>query len=514
MPNVNRISVPVQTDNAIYRAYRHFPYEPEYAIAELIDNATQSFLNNKKALGKKVTIRINYDPKASTIVISDDAMGMDSKDLANAVCLARAPKKSDGRSEFGIGMKSACSWLGNHWTIETKKHGVKKACVFEFDVEVFAQKEDNQLVILERPAPNAQDHGTTITVTEMFRRFQTRTISQLKDMLGLMYYRDFESGTLDLYWNNDKITYKELELLEEVIELSGPGKKGAKPKTKSVKWKKNISFSVQGKKVDGWVGLLAKGKAGVAGFNCFRRGRLIKAKARYAMGTIGASSLVNQRLVGELTMDEFEVIHLKNDFIMEPDLEEEFEKNLEAAIAEYKQKASEYRASKKADMEKLAKLSASVIEETVTDPKFASELELSETKKTEVEQKIDPKKWEALKNQSIHSKVFTIPIKGGVKAAVYWEWEKSSPHDPYVKFQGWPDGKGLDIFLNMKHPHVVLLSEQNELDVIMQYTRYAAIDCIVDWWIKKSPALAKTFESFRQVKDNILRTAESDLSLG
>ena len=51
-------------------------------------------------------------------------MGMDLEDLQRAVQLAAPPPDTSGRGEFGMGMKTSCCWLGDHWKIITKKLGV------------------------------------------------------------------------------------------------------------------------------------------------------------------------------------------------------------------------------------------------------------------------------------------------------------------------------------------------------------------------------------------------------
>ena len=43
-------TVPLQANNRIWLTYRHFPYKSWTAVAELIDNSTQNYFDNRKAL--------------------------------------------------------------------------------------------------------------------------------------------------------------------------------------------------------------------------------------------------------------------------------------------------------------------------------------------------------------------------------------------------------------------------------------------------------------------------------
>jgi len=110
--------------------YRRLSYKSWYALAEFVDNSTQSYFANKAALDKALekeqeplAVRINYDSKSRQLLISDNAMGMSEEDLEAALRVGHPPQDTSGRSEFGMGLKTAASWFGNEWTITTSKLG-------------------------------------------------------------------------------------------------------------------------------------------------------------------------------------------------------------------------------------------------------------------------------------------------------------------------------------------------------------------------------------------------------
>ena len=112
-------------------SYRRLAYTPWHAIAEFVDNSTQSYFNNKDALDRaysdertKLTVSIVYQRESGGLLrVVDNAMGMSYEELEHALHIGRPPACTDGRSKYGLGLKTAASWIGNKWTIRTKKLG-------------------------------------------------------------------------------------------------------------------------------------------------------------------------------------------------------------------------------------------------------------------------------------------------------------------------------------------------------------------------------------------------------
>ena len=104
--------------NAI-SSYRRLAYTPWHAIAEFIDNSTQSYLNNRQVLeqshegsGTTLDVGIVYDRDGDKFSIADNAMGMDLPDLQKALRVGIPPANPHGRSKYGLGMKTAACWIG------------------------------------------------------------------------------------------------------------------------------------------------------------------------------------------------------------------------------------------------------------------------------------------------------------------------------------------------------------------------------------------------------------------
>ena len=108
-------------------------------------------------------------------------------------------------------------------------------------------------------------------------------------------------------------------------------------------WRKDLEFLFefdgQIHCVTGFVGILAHGGFGRAGFALFRRNRVVVGgedfnyKPEEIFGQ--AQSTIAHKLFGELDLDDFPVNQAKDGFVWDDGLEEEFIKQLKSHIEEY-----------------------------------------------------------------------------------------------------------------------------------------------------------------------------------
>src|ERR1700737_3500655 len=90
----------------IIKSYRRLSYTLWTAIAEFVDNSTQSYFNNRANLdqefsrsGAKLTVLVEYDSNdGGHLKISDNAMGMSLAELEHACSIAKPPADTSGRS--------------------------------------------------------------------------------------------------------------------------------------------------------------------------------------------------------------------------------------------------------------------------------------------------------------------------------------------------------------------------------------------------------------------------------
>ena len=129
-------------------SYRRLAYSPWHAIAEFVDNSTQSYFDNRAVLDEQMqkdedrllTVSIVYDKNNDLLRVADNAMGMSVLELEQALHVARPPANTSGRSKYGMGMKTAACWIGNKWTVTTKKLGGRSGAFGDGGREQSSQK--------------------------------------------------------------------------------------------------------------------------------------------------------------------------------------------------------------------------------------------------------------------------------------------------------------------------------------------------------------------------------------
>lgn len=101
----------------LLESLRSVGYNEETAIADIIDNCISA---------KAHEIKIQFDWEKKRIVISDDGLGMSSKDLIENMRIGSSDPNQvrDERDlgRFGMGMKTAAFSLGKKLTVVTKSN--------------------------------------------------------------------------------------------------------------------------------------------------------------------------------------------------------------------------------------------------------------------------------------------------------------------------------------------------------------------------------------------------------
>mgnify|MGYP006274582851 CR=1 FL=1 len=298
-------SIDFEIGSSAIRNYKRMSYEIWYAIAEFVDNSTQSYFDNRITIDEQLKkdneqfeIVIAYDQRQKTLSIRDNAMGMELSELKTALLLGIPPKLTTGRHEYGMGLKTAACWFGDVWSVKTKKLGHDKEYEIVFDVEKIASGETS-LDVIERSKPKEQ-HYTVVEISSMHRSIVGKSLGATKNFLRSLYRIDTREQRLLLKWGEDE----KLDYDSNVNFLLAPN---------GDEYVRKFDFTVNGKRVFGWGGILAPGTAGRprAGFATVRRGRVIQGqpsawRPRAIFGQEdGSNDLINQRIVGEVNLDQF-----------------------------------------------------------------------------------------------------------------------------------------------------------------------------------------------------------------
>lgn len=481
-------------------SYRRLAYTPWHALAEFVDNSTQAYFDHQGKLdpvfaaeGEVLTVDIVYDKDAGdsgVMRISDNSIGMSLADLEHALHVALPPSNTSGRSKYGMGLKTAACWLGNSWTVKTKKLGETTEHQATINVHEIATGKGavEYKPLVNRPADK---HYTIIEISDMNQSFHGRTIGKIRRFLGSMYREDFRAKRLELTWNGVPLEYQELDG-RMLKALNGD------------LYKKNFSFEVDGNLAHGWVAILDKGGRADAGFSIIHCGRVVRGwpdswRPELIYGQFqGSNDLVNQRLVGEIHLDAFDVSHTKDNILWLGDQEEQVEKKLLEACEDYRQTAKERR--KGADDERGpsdqdTNVALDELKKELTSPEMIDAISIDAVPAPEV---VDSQSQTIAAAISALEATFTATIS---KLAILGYLRADlSPNDPYVTHDAAKDDEVL-IIINQAHPHWKQLKGS---DGVLNYLRHCVYDGIAEWQAKhKASSLSPN--TFKFLKDRLLR---------
>ena len=483
----------------IIRSYKRLSYTAWHALAELVDNSTQSYFNNSEVLDRafekeneKLEVSIVYDKESGLIRVADNSIGMSGDELRHALRIGAKPAIDTGRSQFGMGLKTAACWLGNCWSVRTKRLGETDEFSVLIDVEAVAEgRRDLPTKVNSGLSPDL--HYTIIEIRDLNRNFHGRTLGKIRQFLSSMYRVDLRSGMLVLRWQDSVLTWEDSE--DRFIKAAD-----------GQVYRKAFEFQVGGKNVTGWMGVLALGHGGrpYAGFSILRRGRVIKGfpeswRPESIFGQIqGSNDLINQRLTGEIHLDDFDVSHTKDDIQWVGNEEAEIQEQLKEVAAPYiavarKPGRSDGPASGPTDVEVKSALDELKIE--LTSSEMADLLTIEEVPPPEVvKQTLEP----MLSAAETRVPDFEAPV-GKLEVFGYMVSD-GSPNDPYVTVDSASQVRVV-VIVNMLHP---FFGELAGSEGVLNFLRHCTFDAIAEWQARQMSATIDP-ETITILKDRLLR---------
>lgn len=351
----------LQLGYEILESYKRLSYKEWYALAEFVDNSTQSYRNNRSELDEIyraedaiLTVQIAYDNSKENgfISIIDNALGMNYDQLQKALILGKKPDNNRERSKYGLGLKTAAFWFGDQWKIETTKLGESKKFKVTVDLQEILKEEQQynekteniesgsekfipQLKFEEIPC-SVEEHGTSVYITKLNRRLTPARANKSKEYLRSIYRCDLGKSTLVLFFQGEELTWSMDEIMNRIRIDRESGEK----------LYREFNFTVNDKNVHGWEGVLKHGSRSDAGFALLQSDRVIqqyKPSMLFGEQEGGINDLVNQRLFEEIFLDGFDVSHTKDEILFTDDEELLLDQKLYDELAHLKRSASEFR---------------------------------------------------------------------------------------------------------------------------------------------------------------------------
>lgn len=476
----NTYNLNIQPKASILNVFSRLNYKPWYAIAEFVDNSTQSYISNENALRKlsdfnNLEVTICYDAVENTLTIEDNAYGMEIDRFKDAILLDAKNESQIGRNEFGMGLKTAASWFGNIWQVESTQLGSKNKYSATINIPYLKESNENSIYI-ERADVDELSHGTKIIIKDITKKITApRTISKIKELLSSMYRRDINGKNIVILYNGEPITFEEYPILKFRDKI----------------WKKDVNFSFdfdnKEYKVNGFVAIMKDGSFPKAGFALFRQDRVIIGgpDQNYKPSAIfgQAQSQISLKLFGELNMNDFPVNQAKDGFVWDDGLEDTFVENLKKQIHEYikiadiskKDRASEEQFSKAASETIEKEVSESIENLFDSDEEDDTNENLSNIQNQEQDQnyELDLFKQSLIAQEDIiedkiieHEREYVIPINDISKRNLKIKW--AFANNKYWFEVSSKENDDLEVLINVNHPFFKPYSNQQDFQVVLE----------------------------------------------
>lgn len=304
-PNVSMLSV-----------LKFLEYETWFALAEFVDNAIASYLNNEKALKQlhgdefQLEVQIEINDPENKITIRDNAGGIEQANYSRAFRAAEIPVDTSGLSEFGMGMKSASCWFSDFWSVRTKALNETVEKTVKFDMNKIFEDKLEELEFTSK-ITDKNHHYTIIELLNVNRMPRRKGLGKVKSHLASIYREFIRKGILKLNVDNTILEYVEPKILTTKFQ-----DRPYSPIGEPIYWRKEINFQIEeGLSVHGFVAIRETGSTAESGFALFRRGRVIEGSFDNGFRPeliFGApNSYRYQRVFGELHLEGFDVSFTK-----------------------------------------------------------------------------------------------------------------------------------------------------------------------------------------------------------
>jgi len=477
-------------------AYSRLSYTMWHALAEFIDNSTQSRLNYGslvdealRAEGTPLVVDIVHNRVTRELTIRDNSIGMTKEDLKDALQIAKPTKDSMGRSKYGMGMKTAACWIGKRWKVITTE--LTSTEEWTADVNVKAIADETARVPLTMCTVDANEHYTILVISEMHRQIQTRTEETIRAYLGSMYRNDIQKGRLKLTFNGTEVT------LPEKYEFDTD--EGGRPR------RQEFSTTIGDKPIKGWFGVLQKGGRKYGGFSLFQNDRQIQGfpnawKPNIIFGGVdveGANNLVAQRLTGVIELDGFDVSHTKDAILFQGNEEEELEKYLEQITRDYRNYAQRRRGTRGTPWtkEKLQEL-ANGFKQEFASPELKDALDTAVLPPLET---ITDNNRRQVASLTTEDKLATLEVSPALK--VIFSVQMRSEHDPHLTIDAGAEAGTIYVIINGLHPYY---SQIESPDAVEECMRQYLYDAIAEYKVSKLSSRLSP-ESIRRLKNDLLK---------
>lgn len=329
MSKNNSFFVDVSPEMQIYRILQKQSYGEESALSEFIDNSIQSF-NESEELIKKVDdentplkVTISIDTTKGTIVIVDNAAGINRNDFQKAIKMGFQSHAKNSLSMYGMGMKSSAIWFSDIWQIETVNINSKEKLTLFFNLNTLLNNNSSEINVQSEKATK-NEHYTKITIFNHNRNTSEDYYSRKVLPFLLETFCKFSNINIEIIHDGlllqPKLGVRKKPFLNIPTPLYAPkyGNDNLPIDNNNISWKKEIDFKYQGKHVYGFVMIIATGSYSQPGIRLIRNHRIIQGTSIQPNLPNAITGTMNkfgaQRIYGEIHLNDFSVNYQKTGF--------------------------------------------------------------------------------------------------------------------------------------------------------------------------------------------------------
>lgn len=154
-------------------------YSIQEALAELIDNAIDARIEEQK-------LEVHLTILEDQIEIEDNGTGM-SKNVAQAAIRLGFSSKKEKLGEFGLGLKTATSFLGEKFWLSTKEKESNEEYNIEYDEKSWIENGSWTEFPFKVIENSSDKHGTKIIVKDLKITITQKLIEEVKKELEIRF---------------------------------------------------------------------------------------------------------------------------------------------------------------------------------------------------------------------------------------------------------------------------------------------------------------------------------------
>lgn len=283
----------ITPDKSLIRKLGSTGYRTYEAISELVDNSIDA------RAGRKVVVRVSMGYADGSMGIDDDGVGMGLAEIKDAMTVAKETAHPRGKrlGMFGLGMKTACSFLGRSFSVITSKAGSGMEYLVDYDEDGWEGDDSvgwRNFPYATRKKSDPRTHGTRIRISKLRVPIYAEQTTLFKKRLGERYAEYIRQGQVEIHVNT--VT------CEPVSPRLADG---------SVR---KFEIETSAGLVPAWIGMLERRSVvGSYGIDLYYKNRLIRMHSKFGI----RSHPDVARVVGRISLDHVPVNFHKTGFIVE-----------------------------------------------------------------------------------------------------------------------------------------------------------------------------------------------------